>query len=525
MRSLAGALALLLIVFAGAAGAAADDLELGRALYVDGVGEGGGEVTAALGEGGAEVPASMLPCASCHGLDGRGNPEGGVSPSDLTWESLTRPYGVDHPSGRSHPPYDERSLIRAIAMGVDPAGNELHVAMPRYRLSQAEGAAIVAYIKTLGRGADPGVSDDAVRLGVVQPPSGTLPGLGDAIKAALEAAAARANAAGGVYNRRIELEFVDVPAPAAERRDAVAEFLESADVFALTSSFLAGAEVEIAALVGEKRVPLVGPFTIYPELGFPLNRYVFYVLSGLTDQARALVDFATVRLGPTPGPVALVHMDEPQVRAVAEAAVAQGKRQEPGSVWTAIRSTAYARGALEPAAIVEREKRAGTKVLIFFGSEVETRDLLEEAERQEWRPFVLLLSPLAGSGAMAAQYGFQDRVFIAFASLPTDRSPEALADYQSLAAEYGLPSQFPTMQLAAIGGLSVTLGALERAGRELSREKLVEALESLYGFETGVTPPITYGPNRRVGALGAYVLPLDPRRRLLAADGRWVTPR
>ncbi len=48
--------------------------------------------------------------------------------------------------------------------------------------------------------------------------------------------------------------------------------------------------------------------------------------------------------------------------------------------------------------------------------------------------------------------------------------------------------------------------ALEACGKDLSRERLVTALEGLYEYETGLMPKITYGPNRRIGALGAYVV-------------------
>ncbi|HWN42782.1 MAG TPA: ABC transporter substrate-binding protein, partial [Thermoanaerobaculia bacterium] len=58
---------------------AAPQEERGREIYL----EGAGEITAVIAagggtEGGTEVPASALPCASCHGRDGRGRSEGGV---------------------------------------------------------------------------------------------------------------------------------------------------------------------------------------------------------------------------------------------------------------------------------------------------------------------------------------------------------------------------------------------------------------------------------------------------------------
>jgi len=50
---------------------------------------------------------------------------------------------------------------------------------------------------------------------------------------------------------------------------------------------------------------------------------------------------------------------------------------------------------------------------------------------------------------------------------------------------------------------------LKRAGRDVSREKLITALEGFYEYETGVMPSITFGPNRRVGSLGSYVVSPD----------------
>src|SRR5215510_1835611 len=110
----------------------------GQQIYLQGTSPAGRTLTAVLNKEGAEVPASVLPCANCHGHDGRGKPEGGIVPSNITWEALTTPYGVTHFSGRAHPPYTEQLLQRAVTMGVDPADNPLHPAMPRYRLSHQD---------------------------------------------------------------------------------------------------------------------------------------------------------------------------------------------------------------------------------------------------------------------------------------------------------------------------------------------------------------------------------------------------
>ena len=79
-----------------------------------------------------------------NGKDGKGRPEGGVTPSNLTWAALTTNYEGKRKSGRTHPAYDERSLKKAITMGIDPAGNKLHPTMPKYKMSMRNAEILVS---------------------------------------------------------------------------------------------------------------------------------------------------------------------------------------------------------------------------------------------------------------------------------------------------------------------------------------------------------------------------------------------
>jgi len=74
----------------------------------------------------------------------------------------------------------------------------------------------------------------------------------------------------------------------------------------------------------------------------------------------------------------------------------------------------------------------------------------------------------------------------------------------------------------ALAAAKIFTEALKRAGRDLSREKLITALEGLYEYETGVTPNITFGPNRRVGSKGSYVVAIDPEKKGFISASGWV---
>src|SRR5690606_33092515 len=98
-------LTVLALVLAGPAHAddPASQEERGKRLYDKGEAAAGARVTAAVGQTSVVIPATRVPCASCHGSDGRGRPDAGVIPSNITWANLTKPYGLRHANGRSHP--------------------------------------------------------------------------------------------------------------------------------------------------------------------------------------------------------------------------------------------------------------------------------------------------------------------------------------------------------------------------------------------------------------------------------------
>jgi hypothetical protein len=79
----------------------------GKQIFVSGSSADGRDITAYVGRALTPVPASALPCTSCHGADGLGRAEGGVTPANITWGRLTKPYGTLSAAGRPRPAYTE----------------------------------------------------------------------------------------------------------------------------------------------------------------------------------------------------------------------------------------------------------------------------------------------------------------------------------------------------------------------------------------------------------------------------------
>src|SRR5574338_246786 len=261
----------------------------GKAFYLRGESSSGQEITALMGA--IDVPATTLTCAGCHGARGEGKTEGGVTAGNMTWSYLTKPYGHNDEGGRKHGAFSEASFTRLVTSGPDPAGNKLAVAMPRYRMPQQDMVDLIAYLKRIQTDFDPGIADSKIVIGTVLPDKTAMSGFAQSVDDVLQVYFNDINSHGGIYNRKIELRAVygNTNATVPNLR----HLIEDEQVFAVVSGLTAGAEDGVAALTAEKEIPFIGPSTLLPQRSLPVNRYIFYLLPGLKEQARALATFAS----------------------------------------------------------------------------------------------------------------------------------------------------------------------------------------------------------------------------------------
>jgi len=276
---------LLALLFASNAPAQEPDRKLelnpvqrrGKHIYLRGEGGSESPVYATLGDPPMQVSAKMLPCVNCHGYAGRGIPEGGVTPSNVSWSSLTKSYGTVHATGRRHGPYDENKLKRAITEGIDPSGNVLGVGMPKFQMSDADMEALIAYLKCIENDRDPGITGTSVTLATVLPLEGPLAPIGREVNAILRAYVEDINAGGGVYLRKIDLRVISAastPEETSERLDAA---LDADGVFALLAPLVPGGESQLAALADRRGMPVIASLGASPDDMIGPSHYQFYL--------------------------------------------------------------------------------------------------------------------------------------------------------------------------------------------------------------------------------------------------------
>lgn len=513
-------LMLTLLTPLSTAGQLTSQARRGKQIYLKGHSPAGSAITALVGKGLVEAPGTTLPCVNCHGYDGLGRPESGIIPSNITWGYLTTSYGLQHRGGRTHPAYDEETVAKAIVDGVDPAGNRLDAAMPRYVLSKADLADLIAYLKSLETDRGAGVTGTRIKVGTVLPMTGALADMGREMKAIMTAYFQDINAGGGIYHRQIELHVADYSDTPTATVTNVKQLIERQQVFALMGAFTANVEKEIAELAETEEIPLVGPLTLFPQDDVSFRRFTFYLLAGVREQLRVLVHYAARTLRLQKPRVAILYPADAKSAEIADAIEQQGKKFG----WSSGVRREYVPGRFEALPLATNLHKGGTDVLFFLGSGAELTALIREAERMGWTPYIFLSGSLITRDIFDAPFQLAQRIFLTYPVLPSDRTDAGTKELMELYDRHQLSARHQVAQLSAYCAAKILVEGIKRAGKDLSRDKLITALEGLYEFDTGLTPRITYGRNRRLGAMGAYIVTIDLQNKRFVPVSGWIMP-
>ena len=73
----------------------------------------------------------------------------------------------------------------------------------------------------------------------------------------------------------------------------------------------------------------------------------------------------------------------------------------------------------------------------------------------------------------------------------------------------GVQLRSAAFQAVAFAAAKIFVEAARSGTRQLSRASIIRGLEQLRNYATGVIAPVTFGPNRRTGASGSYIVKID----------------
>ncbi|MFJ4065801.1 ABC transporter substrate-binding protein [Pseudomonas sp. NPDC089996] len=481
---------ILAVILLGITGGSAWALELtpneqaGKRLYRLGVSASDAQLTARVGASDMSVPASVLPCASCHGTDGRGRAEGGVRPPSLDWQRMALGQGERQSNGRSYPAYSDASLARAIQYGVDPAGQRLDPAMPRFELTVADQRNLTAYLKRLSEDRDPGVEEGVLRLGTLLPASGPLADAGHVVRAVLEDGLEQINQQGGIHGRRLELVVADTGTDSATAEQALQRLLDQDQVFTLIAPLAPMLDQQLPALLEQRGVPLIGST---PRSGG--SSQIFDPLPGIAEQLLSLAAHARGALSLAPDGLRVVYAGNEQ------AALAEQ-----------VRERLLQQGWATPAVQAFDGRAVEGPGIVFVGRAPAFAALAQALQAEGRDPYLFAASSQVAAAVASLPAQWSQRLFLAYPFVPGDWTEQGMATLAGLQQRQGLDPRQASLQVSTLCALRLLSEALKQIGRDASREQLVAALEGLHDVDTGLTPALGFGPGRRQGMAGAHVV-------------------
>jgi branched-chain amino acid transport system substrate-binding protein len=341
----------------------------------------------------------------------------------------------------------------------------------------------------------PGVSDTEVVLGLTAPLSGPAAVWGTTALAA-EAWAKHVNEQGGVHGRKIRTVLKDDGYNPGRAVANVGELKDS--VFALVG--LLGTAILNANKdnVAEAKLPTIWPYgnpQIFARQPREKLRTVFMVYPDYLDEGEFLVQQAAKLEGAKK--IAVFYQNDDYGKGGLDG-VKRGLKGLSGVSLTGEVSYEVADRELGTHAL--KIKDSGADTVIFYSTAPHCAGLIKEMAKAGYRPKIFASFPLGDRHTMFRLLGdlWEGAYYNVTGAVPGE--PDADRAVEVLLKQDPKLKGRESFALAGATAMIATVEGLKRAGRNLTRDGFVEAMETIKDWTPEkLTAPITWGPNRRHG--------------------------
>lgn len=360
--------------------------------------------------------------------------------------------------------------------------------------------ALVVALGALPAGAEPGVTDTEIVLGCSNSFSGPLAFTGEqATRYGVDLYFKAVNDRGGIHGRRVRTVYYDDGYKPQEAVANTKKLVEQDRVFAVIAPQGTPPVVATLSYLEENKVPLLFPFQ-----GSPVTRGRRWVFSGMTlydRQARMMIDylvgqrkyraFATLYQDDEYGKAFLRSFEQDLGRHGIRMAAAESVK----------------RGVTDVSAQMAKLQAAKPQVLFLVLTPGPAAQALKERQKIGWKDVVVVSSgPLTDERYLALAAAASEGVEgLSLWPDPLTSDLPGMRQYREHMQRY-FPKNPPNRYSLSgyFAAMLFTEGAT-RAGRNLTREGLVAALESIRGFQSGILPPLSIGADHETQKQGFWV--------------------
>lgn len=344
---------------------------------------------------------------------------------------------------------------------------------------------------SLPAGAEDGITDTSILIGQTIGLTGTVAAPVKEMNEGAKAYIDSVNRAGGVNGRKIELRILDdgfVPKKAAANAD---KLIKEEHVFALFQTRGTPHTEAVAPILEASGVPLVAPSSGAALFHQPVNRLIFNVRAPYqTEVIKGIEHFTTLGYKK----IGVLHVDDSFgrdglagfLRGMAE------RKLEPVIV------ASFAREKPDVNAAAAQLIKADPKALIIVSSSKNTVDVIKAIRAQGGSMQIMTLSNNSSDSFVKDLGPAGVGLIVSQVTPAADLVSSVLGkEFQAAAKASGATRSYAAMD--GFVSAKVLVEGLRRAGRNLTRESFIRALESIHQLDLGGLL-VDYGPKDHTGS-------------------------
>ncbi|MGO4306295.1 ABC transporter substrate-binding protein [Cupriavidus sp. RAF12] len=342
-----------------------------------------------------------------------------------------------------------------------------------------------------------GVTADTILLGQSAALTGSTSVLGKQMNAGARIYFDYVNSQGGVFGRKIELKALDDMYEPDEAVKNTRKLIEEDRVFALFGYVGTPTSQAAMPLANQARVPFFAPFTGAQSLREPRSRYVFHVRAGYDEETAAIIrQIRTTGLKR----VAVVYNDDAYGKAGIAGIEHAIKSLPADSGVQLVAQESVIRNTVEIGDAMQTAMKAKPDAIVLISAYRTVGAFVKEALRRGYSGQFYNVS-FVGTQALAKEVGPQGSGVIISQVMPHpgNATLPVVREYLRLLQATGKQNDFDYASIEGFIAAKAFVEGLRRAGRDLTRDKFVTAMESMRNVDLGGFI-IQFSPDNHVGS-------------------------
>jgi ABC-type branched-subunit amino acid transport system substrate-binding protein len=347
---------------------------------------------------------------------------------------------------------------------------------------------VMAFGFTLNAMAEEGLTDTEIHLGQWGPQTGPAAAWGSVARAT-GAYFKMINAEGGIHGRKIVYHMFDDGYNPAKTKAGVKELQEGTGIFAWACGVGTSTGLAVRDYILQRKIPWVGPATGSSHWITPPNKYLFSVYPQYGIEAKILVRHAVEKMGFKR--VAIAYLNDDYGKSVL--APARKELKAHGMKPVAEVSMEPRDQDMKPHIMKLRQSKADVVILWVLPSHAVR--LVGTSRAMKFTPQFMTVSTCSDFPLMMhiSKGLYKGVIATTFGELPDSTLPLMQRYKKDVHEKFAAKGErWGLFYYAGILFVEPLVEGLKRAGRDLTREKLVYELENLKGFK-GIGGEISYG--------------------------------